>query len=72
MHDRQNINEVQNLAMHAILQEKEAMETTLGKVRDIPVVKKVDSSYILKNGCMIEDTFAETCRLIVVTHSVLG
>ena len=31
----------------------------LGKVGDIPVVKKTDMGYILKNGCLIEDTFAE-------------
>ncbi len=31
----------------------------LGKVGDIQVVKKTDMGYILENGCIIEDTFAE-------------
>jgi len=37
----------------------ETVETMLGKVGDIPAVKKAGSSYILENGCLIEDTFAE-------------
>jgi formylmethanofuran--tetrahydromethanopterin N-formyltransferase len=31
----------------------------LGKVGDIPVVKKTEMGYILETGCLIEDTFAE-------------
>jgi len=48
------------------------MATKLGSVAGIPVAKKTDTEYILKNGMAIEDTFAETCFLIVITHSVLG
>jgi len=35
------------------------MAPKLGSVGDIPVVKKTAMGYILKNGCIIEDTFAE-------------
>ena len=48
------------------------MATKLGSVAGLPVIKKTDMGYILKNGMVIEDTFAEMCCLIVITHSVLG
>jgi len=35
------------------------MATKLGSVAGIPAVKKTDMGYILKNGMVIEDTFAE-------------
>ena len=35
------------------------MATKLGEVAGIPVVKKDERGYILKNGTIIEDTFAE-------------
>jgi formylmethanofuran--tetrahydromethanopterin N-formyltransferase len=56
------------------VQEKETVETMLGKVGDIPVVKKEGSSYILENGCLIEDTFAEMFpmwagRILITAHN---
>lgn len=35
------------------------METELGSVGDLEVVKKTSLGYILQNGCIISDTFAE-------------
>ena len=48
------------------------MASKLGTVGDLKVVKKTSIGHILENGCIIEDTFAETCHLIVMTHSVSG
>ena len=48
------------------------MEAELGKVGDLKVVKKSDVGYILENGTIIVDTFAETCTLIETAHSVLS
>ena len=35
------------------------MATKLGEVSGIPVVKKDERGYILENGTIIDDTFAE-------------
>ncbi len=35
------------------------MATKVGNVGGIPVVKKTEAGYILENGCIVEDTFAE-------------
>ena len=39
--------------------EEEVMATKVGNVGGIPVVKKTEAGYILENGCIVEDTFAE-------------
>ena len=43
------------------------MATKLGSVAGIPVVRKTDMGYILKNGMVIEDTFAETFPLVEIS-----
>ncbi len=39
----------------------------LEKVGDIAVVKKTEMGYILENGCLIEDTFAEMFPTLVTS-----
>ena len=39
---------------------------------ELKVKKKTSEGYILENGVIIEDTFADTCQHTVMMHSVLG
>jgi len=43
------------------------MATKLGSVAGIPIVKKTNMGYILKNGRVIEDTFAEMLPTVEIT-----
>lgn len=43
------------------------METKLGRVGDLQVVKKTPIGYILENGMEIEDTFAEMFLILATS-----
>jgi hypothetical protein len=48
------------------------MATKLGEVAGIPVIKKDERGYILENGTIIADTYAEMFHNNEIEHSVLG
>ena len=47
------------------------METKLGKLGDLKVVKKTPTGFVLENGTEIEDTFAEMFHHTATADSVL-
>jgi hypothetical protein len=47
------------------------MAAKLGEVGGIPVVKKDERGYILENGVIIEDTFAEMFPVVVTSPAKL-